>query len=222
MSTIKRPVGPQSSRVYWRRRLIVLLGIVAVIVVILLIVFRPGASDGTPAASHTSLAPTAPTSSPTKATKTATAPSKTTIPTAKSTAVAGKPCVPANVTVEALTDADSYAAGQQPKLSLSLTNTGTVSCTIDAGTAEQVYTITSGSEVYWKSTDCQVKPTHTVILLKPGKTLTSTPITWDRTRSDKTTCTDKRPAVPAAGAAYHLTTSVDGVASKTYKQFLLN
>jgi hypothetical protein len=219
MSTIKHPVGPQPGKVYWRRRLVVILGIVAVIVVILLIVLRPGASQGgTPAAVHTTLTPSA---SP-SATHSTSSPAKTTIPTTKSTTAAGQPCTAGNVQVGAITDADSYAAGQLPKLSLSLTNTGTSSCTIDAGTAKQTYTITSGSEVYWKSTDCQVKPTNTVILLKPGKTLTSTPFAWDRTRSDKSSCTGKRPAVPAGGAAYHLETSVDGITSASFKQFLLD
>lgn len=219
MSTIKHPVGRQPSKVYWRRRLVVVLGIVAVIVVVLLIVLRPGPSEGgTPVAVHTT---TTPSVSP-SATHSTSSAAKTTIPTTKSTAVAGKPCAAANITVGAITDADSYAADQHPKLSLSLSNTGTVSCTIDAGTAKQAYTITSGSEVYWKSSDCQVKPTHTVILLKPGKTLTSTPITWDRTRSDKSTCAGKRAAVPAGGASYHLQTSIDGITSETTKQFQLN
>ena len=42
MSTIKHPVGPQSSKVYWRRRLVVGLGLLAVLVIILLIIVRPG------------------------------------------------------------------------------------------------------------------------------------------------------------------------------------
>jgi hypothetical protein len=76
--------------------------------------------------------------------------------------------------------------------------------------------------VYWKSTDCQTDPVSTVIMLQPGKTLTSAPIAWDRTRSDPSTCKDtNRPAVPAAGASYHLKVQVDGITSKTTKQFLL-
>jgi hypothetical protein len=212
MSTIKHPVGPQPNKVYWRRRLLVILGAVAVIVVIVLIVVRPGASKGetpAPAATHSSAA------------KNGSKPDATTIPTtAKS--VAGAPCKAANVVVAALTDATSYSADQQPHLTLSLTNTGSASCTIDAGTATQVYTITSGTEVYWKSTDCQTNPVHTEVLLKPGKTVTSSPIVWDRTRSDPSTCNGTRDAVPAAGASYHLKTAVGGIESNTTKQFILN
>ncbi|HEY5221731.1 MAG TPA: hypothetical protein VIJ18_01590 [Microbacteriaceae bacterium] len=218
MSTIKHPVGPQPSKVYWRRRLIVILGLLAVIVVIVLIVVRPGASSGqtTPPPATTSKPPAV------KTTPGATSPPSTTIPTTAAQ-VAGAPCVAANIDVEAIMDATNYSAAQKPQLSLSLTNTGLKSCTLDAGTATQVYTITSGAEVYWKSTDCQTNPVHTEILLKPAKTVTSTPIAWDRTRSDPASCSStSRPVVPAAGASYHLKVSVGGFASATTKQFLLN
>ena len=216
MSSLKHPVGPQSSRVYWRRRLVVGLALVAIVVVILLIVFAPrGKSDATaPIATHT-----ATTSTPKPTTRPTTNP--TTVPTTKATA-SGKACTASAIDVEAITDANSYGPGVQPQLSFSITNTGTKACTFDAGTAKQVFTITSGNEVYWKSTDCQTNPVDTVILLEPGKMLTSNPIAWDRTRSDPSTCSDKqRQAVPAAGASYHLKVQVDGVTSKTTKQFLL-
>ncbi len=35
-----------------------------------------------------------------------------------------KPCVARDITVEALTDQDTYAAGQNPQLSIRLTNNG--------------------------------------------------------------------------------------------------
>ena len=216
MSSLKHPVGPQSSRVYWRRRLVVGLALLAIVVVILLIVFAPrGKSDATaPIATHT-----ATTSTPKPTTKPTTNP--TTVPTTKATA-SGKACAASAIDVEAITDSNNYGPGVQPQLSFSITNTGTKACTFDAGTAKQVFTITSGNEVYWKSTDCQTNPVDTVILLEPGKMLTSNPIAWDRTRSDPSTCSDKqRQAVPAAGASYHLKVQVDGVTSKTTKQFLL-
>ncbi|GAB3809164.1 hypothetical protein GCM10028798_36360 [Humibacter antri] len=213
MSSLKHPVGPQSSKVYWRRRLVVGLALLAIVVVILLIVFAPrGKSDATaPVATHTAVASTPkPTTNP------------TTVPTTKATA-SGKACAASVIDVEAITDANSYGGGVQPQLSFSITNTGTKACTFDAGTAKQVFTITSGTQVYWKSTDCQTNPVDTVILLEPGKTLTSNPIAWDRTHSDPSTCSDKqRQAVPAAGASYHLKVQVDGVTSKTTKQFLLS
>ena len=209
MSTFKHPVGPQPSKVYWRRRLILGIGLLAVILVVVLIIVRPGASDGAPAPAATTSAP-----------KTTTPPA-TSIPTASATA-SGAACDTANVRVEAVTDKATYAAGELPQLSVAITNTGSTACKIDAGTAQQVFTITSGSETYWKSTDCQTDKVDAEVLLQPGKTISSqTPITWDRTRSDPSTCQATREQVPAAGASYHLTTTVAGIASPETKQFIL-
>lgn len=210
MSTFKHPVGPQPSTVYWRRRLILALGVIAVIVIVVLIVVRPGSSQGTPTPASTNSKPATPGAD------------GTSIPTEKTTA-SGQPCKPANVKVTANTDASTYAAGELPKLTVSITNTGTVSCKIDAGTAQQVFTITSGTETYWKSTDCQSDKVDAEVLLQPGKTVSSqTPIQWDRTRSDPATCQQTREQVPAGGASYHLTTSVSGIESAESKQFILN
>jgi hypothetical protein len=209
MSTFKHPVGPQPSSVYWRRRLIVLIGVIAVVVVVVLIVIRPGASNGEPVKK----APTA--------TNTPAAAASTSIPTS-STSASGQPCKPADLKIEAVTDKAVYAAGELPQLSVALTNTGTTPCTIDAGTAQQVFTITSGSEVYWKSTDCQTDKVDAEVSLEPGKTISSqAPITWDRTRSDPSTCQASREQVPAAGASYHLETTVSGIKSTETKQFIL-
>ncbi|MFJ3491103.1 hypothetical protein [Leifsonia aquatica] len=209
MSTFKHPVGPQPSKVYWRRRLILGIGLLAVILVVVLIIVRPGASDGAPAPASTTSAP-----------KTTTPPA-TSIPTSSASA-SGAACDKANVRVEAVTDKATYAAGELPQLSVAITNTGSTACKIDAGTAQQLFTITSGSEVYWKSTDCQTDKVDAEVLLQPGKTISSqTPITWDRTRSDPSTCQASREQVPAAGASYHLTTTVAGIESPETKQFIL-
>jgi hypothetical protein len=208
MSTFKHPVGSQPSGVYWRRRLIVLIGLLAVVAAVVLIVIRPGSSSGEPVA-----APATNTSTSTAA--------ATSIPTSSASA-SGQPCKPVDVKVEAVTDAATYTAGQLPQLSVALTNTGPNSCVLHAGTAQQVFTITSGSEVYWKSTDCQTAKVDAEVLLQPGKTISSqTPITWDRTRSDPATCQAQRPQVPAGGASYHLQVSVAGITSATTKQFIL-
>lgn len=227
MSTFKHPVGRRSPAVYRRRRLVALLVLIAVVVLVVLMIARPwrgSAQTGAPASAPAAAATASKTARASSHPTTSAAPRSTATPTPASTAVAaGSPCDPAAIDVEAITDASHYSAGQRPLLSLSLTNTGSRMCTIDAGTAAMVFTITSGSDRYWTSTDCQTNPVHTAIKLEPHKTLTSTPIAWDRTRSSKTTCTSKtRPQAPAGGASYHLSVSVDGIASKTTKQFILN
>jgi hypothetical protein len=186
MSTIRNPVGPQPSRVYWRRRLAVLVGVLVVILIIVLIVIRPG---GKPAAT----------------------PSNT--PTTPATA-AVTACPDKDVEVDAVTDALSYPAGTDPMLSFTIQNNGTKACTFKVGTDVQKYVITSGTETIWSSTDCQSGAKPLVTTLKPGTPVQSTPFAWDRVRSSTTTCSVKNPKqVTAGGASYHLTVTVNGVTS---------
>ncbi len=216
MSTIKHPVGRQSSKVYWRRRLVVGLGLIAVLVIIFLIIVRPGSSSGEPqdkrSASDTS------SSSDTVAAGDQSA----TVP-GQAASVDGANCTPAQVAVEAITDAVQYEPGQQPQLSLSITNNGTNACVLDVGTTQQVFTITSGKDVYWTSTHCQSDPVDAQVSLEPGVPVSSSaPIIWDRTRSASDTCSvANRDAAPGGGASYYLTVSVSGIESAKPKQFLL-
>lgn len=202
MSTIKNPVGPQPPSVYWRRRLLLLLLVVVVIVVVVLIVVRPG--SGTPV-SH-----------PTGSTTGSHTPSSG--PTSGSSAAA---CDPSVITLTPITDSASYAAGVQPQLSMSITNSGASACTFDVGTDAQVYLITSGSDQIWNSKDCQTASAPNKQVLQPGKTLSTTPFPWDRTRSSTTTCTGSRPEVTAGGASYHLAVQVGAAKSTGTKQFVL-
>jgi hypothetical protein len=201
MSTIRNPVGPQSPSVYWRRRLVVLLGLIAVIVVIVLIVVRPG--QGSPGGGET------PTPSDTPA------PTSTPTPTFTS-AAGGDTCNPAQVAIEAITDSNSYAAGVQPKLSMSITNIGSAPCTFDVGTAAQEYIITSGSDRIWSSKDCQTGASANPVILAPGLEQTTTPFPWDRTRSSTTTCSGTRPAAVAGpdGPTYRLQVKLGDIESE--------
>jgi hypothetical protein len=124
-------------------------------------------------------------------------------------------CATDDVAVTAVTDKRSYASGQDPKLSIELTNTGSAPCTLNVGTSAQVFTITSGSDTWWTSTDCQTQPSDMVVVLQAGQKVSSAkPITWDRTRSSVATCDAKnRPKAPGGGATYHLAVSIGGVRS---------
>lgn len=207
MSTIKNPVGPQPPSVYWRRRLLLLLLVVVVIVVVVLIIVRPG--SGTPS------------STPSGGTSNSASHGPSSAATSGSSAAA---CDPSVISLIPITDAASYAAGVQPQLSMSITNSGASACTFDVGTDAQVYLITSGSDQIWSSKDCQTAPAANKQVLQPGKALSTTPFAWDRTRSSPTTCTGTRPEVTAGGASYHLAVEVgDAKSSGTNatKQFLL-
>ena len=214
MSTNSAPARRQPPQVYRRRRLLVLLGVIAVVIAILLIIVRPGSSQGD---EPDAAGATTPSASP-SATEAA---APTVIPT-EPTAADGDACTEKNVTVEAVTDKSVYEAGEQPQLSVTITNTGKNVCVLNAGTNAQVFTITSGEEVYWLSTDCQAEPIDAEVSLTPGTPISSSvPIVWDRTRSSADTCEGPREAVPAGGASYHLSVVVDGFESDPTKQFLL-
>lgn len=187
-----------------------LLGLVAVVVAVVLIIVRPGGAQGEPDGSG------APASS-----APATAPA-TTIPT-EAAAADGDPCAPAQITVEPVTDKTVYESGEQPELSVTITNTGKNVCVLNAGTAAQVFVVTSGDDQYWVSTDCQTDAVDAEVSLTPGTPVSSAaPIVWDRTRSTPDTCEGAREAVPADGASYHLSVSVDGFESeKLTRQFQL-
>ncbi|SDO25208.1 hypothetical protein SAMN05216368_11361 [Cryobacterium flavum] len=215
MSTIKQPVGRQSSKVYRRRRFVVGLGLLAVLVILFLIIVQPGVSKGDGDSPKTPAADTTESAAPTDA--------ATTIPEV-ATAVDGAACDPSAVQVAAVTDATNYAVGVLPQLSLSLTNIGTTDCVINAGNAKQVFTVMSGQDVYWTSTDCQTNPIDAQVTLKPGVVMPlATPITWDRTRSAVDTCqAETRTAVPAGGASYYLHVTVDGIEAADPALMILN
>jgi hypothetical protein len=173
--------------VYWRRRLLVLVGVLVVILIIVLIVARPGGAK--PKAVPTNTAHT----------------------TAATTTAA---CNPADVKVVAITDALSYAPGVDPQLSLTITNVGSTPCTFKDGSDEQKYVITSGTETIWSSKDCQTGAVSATSTLQPNVPVKSTPFAWNRTRSNPAACTaTNAPQVIAGGASYHLTVTVNGITS---------
>jgi hypothetical protein len=137
--------------------------------------------------------------------------------------VLAQACDASSVTVEPVTDHAVYSAKQDPKLSIKLTNTTAQPCKINVGTATQSFVITSGTDTWWRSTDCQKKPSDMIVLLKAGQSVTSsTPVVWDRTRSSVSSCTAKdRPIAPSGGATYHLTVSIGGFNSLTDALFQL-
>lgn len=132
-------------------------------------------------------------------------------------------CTAKDVEVKALTDADAYAAAALPQLSISLTNTSDADCTINVGSSTQKFTVSSGADVWWRSTDCQKDPSDMIVTLKAGTTVKSlTPVVWDRTRSAVDTCDQKnRPRAPGGGASYHLAVSIGGFDSVMTKQIIL-
>lgn len=213
MSSLRNPVGPQPASVYWRRRIVALVGLIAVIVCIVLIVSAIANGGGA--------------ASPTPGPTVSGAPSDDPGDDAGSgdgsdAATDGSaPCNPAVIRLVAVTDRNSYPAGVQPMISMSITNTGAVPCTLDVGTSEQAYYIVSGSDPIWNSVDCQTDPTPFERVLAANETVTTTPFAWDRTRSSASTCSSARPEVIGGGATYRLSVKLGDLESASDTPFIL-
>jgi hypothetical protein len=211
-----------SAAVYRRRRLVVIVGLILVVAAIgigaWLLIARPWAAAdtaGTPSPS----ASTSPSAAPSTGTD-----SPSPSPDASTEqAPAIVACEANDIEVAAVADAATYAEGVMPKLSISLTNKGAKDCTIDVGSTTQVFTISSGEDVWWRSTDCQENPSSMIATLTAGTTVTSKdPVTWDRTRSSVETCAqENRQRAPGGGASYHVEVSIGGFTSLSTAQILL-
>ncbi|MEI2270033.1 hypothetical protein OHB93_11990 [Microbacterium sp. No. 7] len=129
-------------------------------------------------------------------------------------------CTTGDVTVTATTDKTSYGTGELPKLSITLVNDTDQPCLINVGTAAQTFEITSGTDTWWRSTDCQTEPSDQIVQLDAGKTVkSSAPIVWDRTRSAVDTCDgDRQKALPGW---YNLAVTIGGIGSAEPASFTL-
>ena len=91
-------------------------------------------------------------------------------------------CPAAAVKVAASTDSEVYAAGSNPLLTLSVTNTGSEPCKINVGTTQMEFVVTSGSDRIFSSADCQDGGKDLLKEFEPGATETAN-FTWERLRS---------------------------------------
>ncbi|WP_209305593.1 hypothetical protein [Microbacterium sp. dk485] len=221
------PRRRHSPAVYRRRRLVLLLVVLLVVGgLVWLFVAQPWRSAAQPIATPSPSPSTSqtPTTSPTPSeapTETPPAEGEEEVPNPELTPTADA-CLPGDLTIEALTDQQAYAAGQNPQLSIRLVNRSDTDCTLNVGTSAQSFTVSSGSDVWWRSTDCQTEPSDMIVLLTAGQeTTSSAPLTWDRTRSSVDTCDGDRPSAPGGGATYHLSVSIGGIASTNTAPFIL-
>ncbi len=213
-----------SAAVYRRRRLVVIVGLILFVAAIgigaWLLIARPWAAADT---AETPSPSTSTSTSPSAAPSTGTDSPSPSPDASTEQAPAIVACEANDIEVAAVADAATYAAGVMPKLSISLTNKGAKDCTIDVGSTTQVFTVSSGEDVWWRSTDCQENPSSMIATLTAGTTVTSKdPVTWDRTRSSVETCAqENRQRAPGGGASYHVEVSIGGFTSLSTAQILL-
>jgi len=231
MSSFRHPVGPESSRVYWRRRALVVGVLLLVVLVVVLIVVGRGSGassasgpDGSAPGATESAAPrsTSPSSGSTGSSGSAAPSSPGAAPSASAAPDDAAACSADQIELTPVLDKRTYGPTEDPKIAMSITNTGSDACHMDLGSAQQVLTISSGQEQYWSSKDCQTGGTNQDVTIKAGQELTTPAIEWDRTRSSTTTCDSSRPSVTGGGASYHLQVAVGDLESKESAQFVLN
>ncbi|ROS25981.1 hypothetical protein [Cellulomonas sp. PhB150] len=195
-----RPTARPSAAVYRRRRLVVLGIPLLIIVLVVWLVAGRGSADEPSSGAQTTATKTA------KATPKATT-KATPKPSLTPTATSGVPdCTDLKLKVSA--DDASYAAGQNPKLTTTITNQGTEACLVDAGTDKAALVITSGDDRVWSSQDCASEASgYRPLLLSAGESVKDS-VTWKRVRSEEK-CPKDLPA-PKSGT-YAATYSVGGV-----------
>lgn len=91
-------------------------------------------------------------------------------------------CSEDQLTVAASSDAAEYGPDENPIFELSITNDGEEPCDTNVGTNQQVFTVTSGSDRIFATTDCQVDGSDQMMTLEPGQTETSR-FAWDKVRT---------------------------------------
>lgn len=199
MSTVLRPVGPRPARVYWVRRVVVLVGLLVVALLVWGLVSALGAL-GVLGGGSAEPAPGA-------AAGTATAGPADDDAAAAAPLTDGRPgpCDPADLTVSLATPVRAYGEDQAPTFTFAVTNGGDAACTVDAGSGNLVVTVTSGEDRIWSSTDCVEAPGEQILLLDRDARHQET-VQWPRERSDEPCTADlpaPRPGTYQAVATFH-------------------
>ncbi len=188
------PNGPEPSSVYWIRRAAIL---VVLLTVVLGVWWLFGAVLGGDSSTPTSAVADSESADPeagTQAGGDAPAEAASAAPLTPAEPVG---CPNAVIRVEATTDSSTYTVGENPRLTLSITNTGDVACTRDVGAKANELEITSGGYHVWSSDDCNASNDSKVSVLEPGQTFASA-ITWNGRLSQKG-CPEGKGAKAKAG-----------------------
>jgi hypothetical protein len=214
--------------VYWRRRFALLASLIVLLVLILLTV-RVAFSDGSgksgangaantlsssaPAhPSHTKTEPKPkPHSSTTPTTSPATSPSTTPV-----NSTSPKPCAQSALDLAAVTNHPTYTVGDQPVLSIQVTNKGSLACVVDLADPQIVLRVYNGESRVWGSHDCEIQPGTKDRTLMAGTTV-KVSIIWSGL-SSQPKCAGTRERVGAG--TYTLYASLAGHEG-TAAQFIL-
>lgn len=205
---------------YRRRRLVAGGALLLVIALVVSGFALAGAfKGGSQQASSTKTASPDPAASPSAAATPSASASATPSVTPSPSAPATPTCNQNLVTVSAATDKPVYGPGENPLLTLKVTNGGTVPCEVNIGTSQMEFLVTSGSDRIFSSKDCQASSEDLVKVIAPGASETAN-FPWSRNRS-----ADGCKAVTAApggGGAYYIFTAKLGSRASPKAVFQLN
>ena len=140
-------------------------------------------------------------------------------PAATPTPSATPGCNQNMVTVSASTDKAAYGPGENPMLTLKVTNGGTMPCEVNIGTSQMEFLVTSGPDRIFSSRDCQAKSEDLVKVIAPGASETAN-FPWSRNRSVEG-CQPIE-AKPGGGGAYYIFTAKLGSKASPKAVFQLN
>ncbi len=186
-----RPVGPLPARVYWVRRAIIA---ALALLVLLAASWVWGAASGddpeevalpvtsSPAASPSDSASPAGSSSPSASNSPSPTASASPSPTASKSEA--KVCADSVIAVTAKSDRTTYASGQNPKFTLTITNTSKKTCTRDVGQKANELFVKQGDTLIWSSDHCAPGGSAKVVSLPAGQSYV-TGVAWSRTESSK-------------------------------------
>ena len=207
------PIGPEPSTVYWIRRVAIVVVVSTVLIALWWLIGAlrggGGSTSSEPAASA------APSGAASAAPGGSAAPSGAASAAPSSTKAAVTQCPDSVIKVEATTDAATYPVGSTPKLTLTITNTGSATCKRDVGPKANALEITSGGYHVWSSDDCNASNKSKVIKMQPGDKVASS-ITWDGHLSQKG-CPNGKGA--AAKAGRYALTGKNGTVSSSETPF---
>lgn len=200
MSSLLNPVGHEPASVYWRRRIVVILGILVVLFLLWWLISPGGSATPTAATASPSPLPTFTTAAPTASAS----------PSPSTSAISGAPCQDEDITVTVTSAQLSFPVGTPAPFIMRITNTGAAPCSRDVGPAANTFTITSGGFDVWSSDACSPSTESQVEEIPAGEAY-AVKGTWDGTVSANGCGAS---ATSAAAGAYQVDASNGDVTSE--------
>lgn len=193
MSSLLNPVGPEPASVYWRRRIVVILGTL-VVLFLLWTLIKPSGSTEPAAASSPSPLPTLATTSPSPS---------------PSAVASGAPCEDTDIEVTVTSEQSAFALGSPAVFTMKIANNGAAACSRDVGSIANTFTVTSGGFDVWSSDACSPSTEEQMETIPAGGAF-AVKGTWDGSVTSDG-CTS---AAPAEAGAYQVVATNGQISSE--------